>query len=168
MSLSLYVTSTTLVLLFTCTGTVGTLVPATLCLCHYVLLVPHWHCCLHVLVLLVHLCQPLCLCASMLLVPHWYCCLLELVLLLHYSKFIVAFQLQFGIYKAESERFRWEKEKPSLKKWFSRQVDLLYFGYLSDVPFLKPVFKEILTIYMFLSQPPMSNNMVLTEIAWFE
>ena len=28
-----------------------------------------------------------------------------------YDRFILAFQLQFGIYEAESERFRWEKEK---------------------------------------------------------
>ena len=28
-----------------------------------------------------------------------------------YSKFILAFQLQFGTYEAESEHFRWEKEK---------------------------------------------------------
>ena len=27
------------------------------------------------------------------------------------SKFILAFQLQFGTYKAESEHFGWEKEK---------------------------------------------------------
>ena len=31
--------------------------------------------------------------------------------LLQYSKFILAFQLQFGTYEAESEHFRWEKEK---------------------------------------------------------
>ena len=43
-SLCLYVTGTTLVLLFRCTGTVGTvgtLVPATLCLCTNMLLVLH-------------------------------------------------------------------------------------------------------------------------------
>ena len=41
---------------------IGTLVPATLCLCAYMLLVPHWYCSLYVLVLwvlLVHWCQPL-------------------------------------------------------------------------------------------------------------
>ena len=31
--------------------------------------------------------------------------------LLKYSEFILAFQLQFGTYVAESEHFRWEKEK---------------------------------------------------------
>ena len=35
------------------------------------------------------------------------------------SEFILMFQLQFGIYEAESERFRWEKEK-HLNEWFSR------------------------------------------------
>ena len=29
---------------------------------------------------------------------------------LEYSEFILAFQLQFGTYEAESEHFRWEKE----------------------------------------------------------
>ena len=29
---------------------------------------------------------------------------------LEYSNFIPAFQLHFGIYEAESERFQWEKE----------------------------------------------------------
>ena len=64
--------------------------------------------------------------------------------LLKYSKFILAFQLQFGIYEAESEHFRWEKEKRHFNEWFSRQVDLLYFGYLADFRFLKPAFKGIL------------------------
>ena len=32
---------------------------------------------------------------------------------LKYSKFILAFQLQFGIYEANSEHFRWEKENAS-------------------------------------------------------
>ena len=79
MSLHKYVTGTALVLLFICTGTVGTvgtLVPAILCLCTNMLLVQHWYCFLYVLVqwvLLVHWYQPLCLCAYMLLVPHWYC-----------------------------------------------------------------------------------------------
>ena len=66
MSLCLYVTGTTLVLLFTCTGTVGTvgtLVPATLCLCTNMLLVPHWYCSLYVLVLLF-------ICTGT--VVHWY------------------------------------------------------------------------------------------------
>ena len=39
---------------------------------------------------------------------------------LEYSEFIPAFQLQFGIYEAESERFRWEKDKQHLNEWFSR------------------------------------------------
>ena len=39
---------------------------------------------------------------------------------LEYSEFIPAFQLQFGIYEAESERFRWEKEKHHLNEWFLR------------------------------------------------
>ena len=30
---------------------------------------------------------------------------------LKYSEFIVAFQLQFGAYEAESEDFRWENKK---------------------------------------------------------
>ena len=30
---------------------------------------------------------------------------------LEYSESILAFQLQFGTYEAESEHFRWEKEK---------------------------------------------------------
>ena len=69
-SLYQYVTGTALVLLFICTGTVGTvgtLVPATLCLCTNMLLVLHWYCCLYVLalwVLLVHWYQPLYV---------WYC-----------------------------------------------------------------------------------------------
>ena len=29
---------------------------------------------------------------------------------LKYSEFILAFQLQFGTYEAESEHFRWEKK----------------------------------------------------------
>ena len=69
---------------------------------------------------------------------------------LEYSEFFLAFQLQFGICETESEHFRWEKEKRHFNEWFSRQVDLLYFGYLTDVRFLKPVFKEILsTLYVF-------------------
>ena len=38
-----------------------------------------------------------------------------------YSKFILDFQLQFGTYEAESEHFRWEKEKRHFKEWFSSQ-----------------------------------------------
>ena len=60
------------------------------------------------------------------------------------NKSILAFQLRFGTYEAESEHFRWEKEKRHFNEWFSRQVDLLYFGYLADLRFLKPVFKGIL------------------------
>ena len=39
---------------------------------------------------------------------------------LKYSEFILAFQLQFGTYEAESEHFRWEKEKRHLNELFSR------------------------------------------------
>ena len=39
---------------------------------------------------------------------------------LEYCEFILAFQLQFGIYDAESERFQLEKEKHHLNEWFSR------------------------------------------------
>ena len=39
---------------------------------------------------------------------------------LKYSEFILAFLLQFGTYEAESEHFRWEKEKRHLKESFSR------------------------------------------------
>ena len=65
MSLCLYVTGTTLALVFICTGavgTVGTLVTATICLCTNMLLVKHWYSSLHVLVLwelLEHWYQPL-------------------------------------------------------------------------------------------------------------
>ena len=69
---------------------------------------------------------------------------------LNYSEFILAFQLQFGTYEAESEHFRWEKEKRHSNEYFSRQVDLLYFGYLAVVRFLKPVFKGIFNnLYVF-------------------
>ena len=66
---------------------------------------------------------------------------------LEYSEFMLAFQLQFGIY--ESKHFRWEKEKRHFNEWFSR------FGYLYGfqdlvIQFLKPGFKEILkTLYVF-------------------
>ena len=76
MSLYQYVTGTTLVLLFVCTGTVGTvgtLVPVTLCLCTNMLLVLHWYCCLYVLVLwvlLVHWYQPIYFSVS---ICYWYC-----------------------------------------------------------------------------------------------
>ena len=67
-----------------------------------------------------------------------------------YSESILAFQLQFGTYEAESEHFRWEKEKRHFNEWFSRKVDLLYFGYLADLRSLKPVFEGILnTLYVF-------------------
>ena len=94
-----YVTGTALVLVFICTGTVGTvgtLLPATLCLCTIILLVLHWYCSLYELALLVHWYERLCvyvlvlwvllvhwyqpLCTNMLLVLHWYCCLYVLVL----------------------------------------------------------------------------------------
>ena len=75
-SLYQYVTGTALVLLFICTGTVGTvgtLVPATLCLCTNMLLVQHWYCSLYVLVLwvlLVHWYQPLNVSVP---ISYWYC-----------------------------------------------------------------------------------------------
>ena len=72
MSLCLYVTGATLVLLFICTGTVGTggtQVPATLFLCINMLLVLHWYCSLYVLVLLVHWYQPL---YGSLSICYWY------------------------------------------------------------------------------------------------
>ena len=69
---------------------------------------------------------------------------------LKYSEFTLAFQLQFETYEAESEHFRWENEKRHFNEWFSRQVDFLFFGYLADLRFLKPVFKGILnTLYVF-------------------
>ena len=37
------------------------------------------------------------------------------------GKFILAFQLQFGIYEAESERFRWEKEKYHLNEFYQNK-----------------------------------------------
>ena len=39
---------------------------------------------------------------------------------LEYGEFILAFQLQFGTYEAESEHFPLEKEKRHFKEWFSR------------------------------------------------
>ena len=62
-------------------------------------------------------------------------------LLLKYSESILVFQLQFGTYEAESEHFRWEKEKRHFNEWFSRSVDLLYFD-LADLRFLKPYLRE--------------------------
>ena len=41
-------------------------------------------------------------------------------LLLNYSESILAFQLQFGTYEAESEHFQWENEKRHFNEWFSR------------------------------------------------
>ena len=35
---------------------------------------------------------------------------------MEYSEFILAFQLQFGTYEAESEHFRWEKEKTPFER----------------------------------------------------
>ena len=37
---------------------------------------------------------------------------------LKYDEFILAFQLQVGTYEAESEHFRWEKEKGHFNEWF--------------------------------------------------
>ena len=73
--------------------------------------------------------------------------------LLEYDEFILAFQLKLETYEAESEHFRWEKEKRHFNKWFS--VDILYFGSLADVRFLNPVFKEI------------SNNLYVFKAATF-
>ena len=39
---------------------------------------------------------------------------------LTYSELILAFQPQFGTSEAESEHFRWEKEKRHFNEWFSR------------------------------------------------
>ena len=39
---------------------------------------------------------------------------------LEHSELILAFQLQFGTYEAESEHFRGEKEKSHFNEWFSR------------------------------------------------
>ena len=75
-SLYQYVTGTALVLLFICTGNVGTvhtLVPATLCLCAYMLHVLHWYRSLYTLVLwvmLVHWHQPLHISVK---ICYWYC-----------------------------------------------------------------------------------------------
>ena len=70
---------------------------------------------------------------------------------LKYSESILAFQVQFGTYEAESEHFRWENKK---KTPFQRVVFKIsrpfIFGYLADLRFLKPVFKGILnTLYVF-------------------
>ena len=57
---------------------------------------------------------------------------------LKYSEFILAFQLQFGTYEAESERFRWEKKNAISTsgfqdKWtFYILVILLIFDFLSQ------------------------------------
>ena len=86
-SLYQYVPGTALVLLFIFTGTVGTvgtLVPATLCLCTNMLLVLHWYCSLYVLVLLVllvhwyqpiYISVPICCwyCTGTALYMYWYC-----------------------------------------------------------------------------------------------
>ena len=53
------------------------------------------------------------------------------------SELIIAFQLQFGTCEAESEHFRWGKEKRHFNEWFSRYVDVLYFGYFVVVRFMK-------------------------------
>ena len=63
--------------------------------------------------------------------------------LLEYSKFILPFQLQFGTYEAESEHFRCGKRKTSFQRVVFKISRPLYFGYLPDVRFLTPVFKEI-------------------------
>ena len=87
LSLYQYVTGTSLVLMFICTGTVvtvGSLVPVTLCLCAYMLLVPHWYCSSYVLVLWVlsvnwymplYFLVPICYwyCTGTGLYMYWYC-----------------------------------------------------------------------------------------------
>ena len=46
--------------------------------------------------------------------------------------------------------FDGKKKNAISSSCFSRYVDLLYFGYLADLRFLKPVFKGILnTLYVF-------------------
>ena len=86
MSLYQYVTGTALVLLFICTGTVGTvetLVPATLSLYQYITdtaLVLLFICTGTVGTVGTLVPATLCLSANMLLVPHWYCSLYVLVL----------------------------------------------------------------------------------------
>ena len=40
----------------------------------------------------------------------------------------------------DSQIILWVSQKHHLDEWFSKSVDLLYFGYLVDVRFLKPVF----------------------------
>ena len=39
---------------------------------------------------------------------------------LKYSEYILAFQLQFGTYEAETEHFRWENEKRHFNEWISK------------------------------------------------
>ena len=39
---------------------------------------------------------------------------------LEYSELILAFQLQFGTYEAESDHFQREKEKRHSNEWLSR------------------------------------------------
>ena len=72
---------------------------------------------------------------------------------LKYSESILAFQLQFGTYKAETVKvniFDGKKKNAISTSGFSRLVDLLCFCYLADLQFLKPVFKGILnTLYVF-------------------
>ena len=68
-------------------------------------------------------------------------------LLLKYSE---TFQLQFETYEAESEHFRWEKEKTPFQRVVFKISRPLYSSYLADLRFLKPVFKGILnTLYVF-------------------
>ena len=71
-------------------------------------------------------------------------------LLLKYSEFILAFQLQFGTYKDESEHFRSQKRKTPFERMVFKISRPFIFCYLADVRFLKPVVKEILnTLYVF-------------------
>ena len=69
---------------------------------------------------------------------------------LKYSESIQAFQQALEHLKPKVNIFDGEKKKRHFNEWFSRQVDLLYFGYLADLRFLKSVFKGILnTLYVF-------------------
>ena len=60
------------------------------------------------------------------------------------NEFILAFQLQSGIYMKPKVNIFDGKKKNGINEWFSRYIDPLYFGYLPDLRFLKPVFKGIL------------------------
>ena len=68
---------------------------------------------------------------------------------LKYSEFILAFQLQFGIYEAETGHFRWEKKTPFQRVVFQISKPFI-FCYLAVDRFLKLVSEEILNnLYVF-------------------